>query len=131
RVDDALRDEVAVLAGRGVQAVTRGQLRHLVRDDAGLETRVEGDLLERRLDGDAHDVRTGRLVTRQLEGCERDLAGLDERDATTGRAPLPRGCLVGAGGALDAGLALLQLALGGRARLDDGHAAGELGEALL
>ena len=45
-----------------------GQLGDAVRDHARLETRVEGDLLERRLDGDPHDVGAGRLVARELEG---------------------------------------------------------------
>src|SRR5690606_15781466 len=53
------------------------------------------------------------------------------RDATTGDdALLDRGLRV-ADGVLDAVLALLELDLGGRTRLDDGDAAGELGEALL
>ena len=62
---------------------------------------------------------------------ERDLAGLDERDATTGDDALFDGGLRVANGVLDAVLALLELDLGRRARLDDGDAAGELGEALL
>src|SRR5215207_9084765 len=107
RVDDALREQVAVLAGRGVQAVAVGQARDGVRDDARLETRVESDLLERRLDRDLHDVGTGRLVARELEGRERLRA------------------------VLDAVLALLELDLGGRTRLDDGDATRELGEAFL
>src|SRR5690606_13320705 len=92
---------------------------------------VEGDLLQRGLDRDADDVRTGRLVAVQLEGVERLRAGLDEGDTTTGDDALLDGGLRVADGVLDAVLALLELDLGGRARLDDGHAAGELGEALL
>src|SRR5690606_29949220 len=130
-VDDALREEVAVLTGRGVEAVPRGQLRDLVRDDARLQTGVQRDLLERSLDGHLDDVRAGRLVALELEVRERGLARLDERDATTGDDALLDGRLRVADGVLDAVLALLELDLGRRARLDDGHAAGELGEALL
>src|SRR5690606_30929739 len=54
-----------------------------------------------------------------------------ERDATTGDDALLDGRLRVADGVLDAVLALLELDLGGRTRLDDGDAAGELGEALL
>src|SRR5690606_19531526 len=50
---------------------------------------------------------------------------------TTGDDALLDGCLRVADGVLDAVLALLELDLGGRTRLDDGDAAGELGEALL
>ena len=59
------------------------------------------------------------------------LTGLDESHATTGDDALLDGGLGVAHGVLDAVLALLELDLGGRARLDDGDAAGELGEALL
>ena len=59
------------------------------------------------------------------------LGGLDQRDAATGDDALLDGRLGVADGVLDAVLALLELDLGGRARLDDGDAAGELGEALL
>src|SRR3954469_5672206 len=52
RVDDAGRDEVDVLAGRGVEAPTRLEVRDLLRDDATLEAGVDRDLLERGLDGD-------------------------------------------------------------------------------
>ena len=57
--------------------------------------------------------------------------GLDERHATAGDDALLDGSLRVADGVLDAVLALLELDLGGRADLDDGHAAGQLGQALL
>jgi hypothetical protein len=52
-------------------------------------------------------------------------------DATTGDDALFDGSLRVADGVLNAVLALLELDLGGRARLDDGDATGELREALL
>ena len=54
-----------------------------------------------------------------------------QRDATTGDDALLDGRLGVAHGVLDAVLVLLELDLGGRADLDDGDAAGQLGEALL
>src|SRR5690606_17595322 len=131
RVADARGEHVDVLAGGRVEALADGQVAHLVDHDARLEARVERDLLERRVDRDLDDVRTGRLVAVQRELLERRLAGLDERDATTGDDALLAGRLRVADGVLDAVLALLELDLGGRARLDDGDAARELGEALL
>src|SRR5439155_5476984 len=62
---------------------------------------------------------------------ERRLAGLHQRDATTRDDALLDGRLRVAYGVLDAVLALLQLDLGGRADLDDGNAAGQLGQPLL
>src|SRR5688572_22719086 len=130
RVDDAGRDQVHVLAGGGVEAPAGVRVAHLLRDDAALEAGVDRDLLQRRLERDAHDVGTGRLVTLELELVERG-RGLRESDATTGDDALLDGGLGVAHRVLDAVLALLELDLGGRARLDDGDAAGELREALL
>src|SRR5204862_2328190 len=73
----------------------------------------------------------GRLVARQVQLVERRLAGLHQRDATTRDDALLDGRLRVAYGVLDAVLALLQLDLGGRADLDDGNAAGQLGQPLL
>src|SRR5690606_13881737 len=102
-----------------------------LHDDAALVPGVDRDLLKRGLDRRGHELGARRLVVLELELLERLLAGLDERDATTGDdALLDRGLRV-ADGVLDAVLALLELDLGGRTRLDDGDAAGELGEALL
>src|SRR5690606_17330719 len=120
-----------VLAGGGVEALARGQVADLLRDDATLEAGVDRDLLERRVRGDPDDVRTGGLVTLELEVAEGLQGGLDEGDATTGDDPLLLGGLGVADRVLDAVLALLELDLGGRTRLEDGDAAGELGEALL
>src|SRR4029078_7553229 len=67
----------------------------------------------------------------QLELLERSLAGLDQCDATAGDDALFDGSLRVADGVLDAVLALLELDLGSRTDLDDGDAAGELGQTLL
>src|SRR5690606_503284 len=129
---DPGRQEVLVVAGGGVEALARGEVADLLRHDAALEAGVDGDLLERGVDGHLDDVRAGRLVTREAEvALEGVLGGLDEGDATTGDDALLLGGLGVADRVLDAVLALLELHLGGRARLEDGDAAGELGEALL
>src|SRR3954452_19885960 len=105
-VDDPAGDEVHVLAGGGVEAPAGVGVADLLRDDATLEAGVDGDLLQRRLERDAHDVGTGRLVTLQLELVERDGRGLRESDATTGDDALLDGGLGVADGVLDAVLAL-------------------------
>src|SRR6185369_9179919 len=107
------------------------QVAHLLRHDAALEAGVDRDLLERSLGRDANDVRTGGLVTVQLDLLERGVGRLDEGDAATGDDALLDGSLRVANGVLDAVLALLELDLGGRADLDHRDAAGQLGQPLL
>src|SRR5690606_25565956 len=101
------------------------------RHDAALEAGVDGDLLQRSLDGQLDDVGTGGLVVGDLELLERGRAGLDEGHAAAGDDALLDGRLGVADGVLDAVLALLELHLGGRTDLDDRDAAGELGQPLL
>src|SRR5262249_2529123 len=131
RVDDAGLEHVDVVAAGGVQPVTRLEVAHLLDHDAALEARVDGDLPQRRVERHLDDVHAGLLVTRELELVERGLAGLHQRDATTGDDALLDGRLRVAHRVLDAVLALLQLDLGGRADLDDRNAAGQLGQTLL
>src|SRR5207253_114086 len=83
RVDDALGDHVHVLTGRGVEAVTDGQVADLLDDDSAFEATVDRDLLQRGLKGQLHDRGTRGLVTFELKLLE-DVARLDERDAATG-----------------------------------------------
>ena len=102
----------------------------LLRDDTALEAGVHGDLTQRGLRGGEHDVRADHLVVVQalhLGG----LGGLQQCDTAAGHDALLNRGLGVADGVLDAVLALLQLHLGGGADLDDGHAAGQLREALL
>src|SRR5665647_938620 len=58
RVDDALGDQVDVLAVGRVQTPAGGQVADLLGHDATLKTTVDGDLLEGSLGRDANDVRT-------------------------------------------------------------------------
>src|SRR4051794_10251057 len=131
RVDDARGQQVDVLAGRGVEAVTRFEVAHLLHHDATLEAGVHGDLAQRGVERELDDLRAGCLVADQVQLLERGLAGLHQGDATTGHDALLDGRLRVANGVLDAVLALLELDLGGRADLDDRNATGQLGQALL
>jgi len=77
---------------------------------------------------------TWRRWPRHLERLrEREHLGLgtEQRDATTGHHALLDRSLGGLHRVLDAVLLLLELHLGGCTDLDDGHAAGQLREALL
>ncbi|EME62236.1 DNA polymerase II large subunit [Rhodococcus ruber BKS 20-38] len=130
RIVDAGAQQVLILAGGGVEAVAGGQVAHLLGDDAGLEAGVEGDLLQRSLEGDLDDVGTGGLVTLELQVVQ-NRGGLQQRDAAAGDDALLDRSLGVADGILDAVLALLELDLGGGTGLDDRDTAGQLGQALL
>src|SRR5674476_468536 len=66
-VDDALGDEVDILAVGRVQTPAGRQVADLLGHDATLETTVDSDLFERSLGRDANDVRTRGLVAFELE----------------------------------------------------------------
>src|SRR5215468_1108534 len=130
-VDDAGLEHIGVLAGRGVQALPAGQRLDLLDHHAAFEAGVHRDLLERLFHRAAHDRRTGGLVARQVQLLEGTPARLQQRDAAAGHDTLLDRGLGVAHRVLDAVLALLQLDLGGRPRLDDRDAAGQLGQPLL
>src|SRR5664280_2827348 len=130
-VDDALGDEVDILSVGRVETPAGRQVADLLGHDATLETTVDSDLFERSLGRDANDVRTRGLVALKRELDERSVGGLYQGHATTGDDALLDCSLRIADSVLDAVLALLELDLRGRARLDDSNATGKLGEALL
>src|SRR5262249_35722465 len=99
-------------------------------DDRALLAGVGGDLAEGLLDGAADDVDAEALLVADLELLQRGL-GADERHAAAGDDALLHGRAGRVERVLDAGLLLLHLGLGGRADLDHGDAADELGQALL
>ena len=107
------------------------EVAHLLDHDAAFEAGVDRDLLERCLERDLDDASASGLVTFEVELLERGATGLQQRDATTGDDALFDSSLRVANGVFDAVLALLELDLSGRAGLDDGNAAGQLGQPLL
>src|SRR3954447_21616398 len=130
RVGNAGLQQVLVLTAGGVEAGACGRVANLLGDNAGLQARVEGDLLQRGLEGDANDVRTRGLVTGELQLLQRR-GRLQQSHAATGDDALLDGGLGVADRVLDAVLALLELHLGGGAGLDHRNTAGQLGQALL
>jgi hypothetical protein len=120
-----------VLAGGGVVAV-----RCLLGRDLGwttIEPSTPALLAIWRsglLEGAADDVDAdGGLVALELSFSS--ASGAQQGDAAAGDDALLDGRAGGVQGVLDAGLLLLHLGLGGGADVDDGHAAGQLGQALL
>ena len=131
RIDDALRDEVAVLAGRRVVAVAFAKRFDRVHDDAALLPGIFGDLAERLFDRAPHDVEADQLVA--MSGSDRRARDLriEQRDAAAGNDSLFHGRAGRVHGVLDARLLLFQFGLGRGADLDDGNAAGQFRQPLL
>src|SRR6266487_2530192 len=112
RVDDARLEHADVLAGRGVQAVTRVEPADLLDNHTALEAGVHRDLLQRLFKRTPHDLRAGRLVAGQVQLLERDAASLQQRHSAAGHDALFDGRFGVAHRVLEAVLALLQLDLG-------------------
>ena len=124
--------QVLELAGGGVEADGAGLPLDLRHDDGALETGVVGDEPGRRLEGLVDGPGTGGLVALEaLDQVADGGAGPEQGDAATGDDTLLDGGPGGRQRVLDAVLLLLELHLGGGADLDDGHAAGQLGQPLL
>src|SRR6185503_18893226 len=102
----------------------------LVHHDRAFHAAVLRDLTQRLLDRAADDVDAELLLRRDLELLERRQRA-DERHAAARDDALLDGRAGRMQRVLDASLLLLHLGLGGRADLDHGDAADELGEALL
>src|SRR3954449_181889 len=131
RVDNAGLDEVDVLTGGGVEAVTLGQFAHLADDDIPLVTGVLRDPAQRLDQSRTDDGHADRLVTGKpavTVECAED--GHECSAAAGDDAFLDRGA-GGGDGVLEAVLLLLQLHLGRGTDADDADTAGQLGQPLL
>src|SRR5438477_2907676 len=131
-VDDALGDEIDVLAVLGVEAVrVLVLLEDLADDDRPVFARIDGDLARRPGERLAHDLDAGFLVVVLRAYLLQYVAGAQECDATAWQDAF-LDC--GAGRVhrvVDAILAFLHLDLAGPADADHGNAAGELRQPLL
>src|SRR5688500_15186207 len=131
RVEDALFQHVAVLAGARVVAI--GALARLdgVQDNRGIFASVLDDLTERLFDGARQDTNADRLVFVRtfelLEGLQR----ADQRNAAARDHAFFNGGTGRVQRVFDAGLLLFHFDLGGSADLDHGNTAGELRNTLL
>src|SRR6266545_4600844 len=85
-------DQVAVLAGVGVEAVADTELADLGGDDVAVFAAVLGDPAQRLVGGLAHDAYADRLVTIEAEVVRQHRHGVDQGRPTTGHdALLDRG----------------------------------------
>ena len=131
RVQNAHRQHVAVFAGGGVVALVAFEALRLVQHHGALDPGIGRDLRQRRVHGPGGDGDAHVLILVVALHLGHGAHGAHQGDPAAGHnAFLDRG----AGGVqrvFHAGLLLLHLHLGGGADLDDGHAAGQLGQALL
>ena len=127
RVHDALGDQVAELAGRGIVALA-GPL-DLFDDDRAFDTGVVRDLAGRLFESAADDVHADLLIAFELEFIQGG-DDLDQGGAAAGDDAFFDRRAGGRKGVFDAVLLLFEFSLGGRADLNDGDAAGELRQTL-
>src|SRR5271165_165076 len=132
RVDHTGLDKVLDLAAQGVEAVVALGRLDLAHKHRPFEPGVEGDPAQGLFQRSRDDPGTGGLVAGERPGQLVDgAAGPDEGGPASGHDPLVDGRPGGRESVFDAVLLLLELDLGGRADLDDRHAAGQLGQPLL
>ena len=130
-VDDAGLDHVAELAGFRVEAeVVVLRFADAADDDRAFLSGVLGDLAHGLFEGALHDVDADGFVIFELELVERGDAA-KQRHAAAGNDAFLHGRAGGVHGVFDASLLFLQLGFGGGADFDNGHAADQLGQALL
>src|SRR5256714_13629169 len=131
RVDDALLDHVAVLAGVRVEAkvVVLG-LADFADDYRAFMSGVVSDLAGRLFESALHDADAHGFVIVQLELVDGPEAAQQRRAASRNNAFLD-GRAGGVHSILNASLLLFQLGFGGCADFNDGDAADQLGKALL
>jgi hypothetical protein len=129
-VDDAGGDEVFELACGDVVAFATFAVFDVFDDESAFDAGVRGERAEGSFDGAADDVCAGGFVTFELEAVE-GLLSAEESGTAAGDDAFFDGSAGGVEGVFDAGLLFLHFGFGGGTDVDDGDAAGELGEALL
>ena len=132
RVQDALRQQVTVLAGRGIVAVAVGQVGDAGDHDGTVEAGVVGDPVGRTAQCACQGLDAHGLIAVEALGEDVELLGdLDQDGTATGDHAFLGGRAGGVDGVLDAQLALVDLGLGGTTGTDDGDTSGQLGQTLL
>src|SRR5579871_1990552 len=131
RVDDAGLDQVFELAGlRVVAEVGFLVVANTADNNCAFFAGVADDLAQRLFERAAHDVAADLLIAFQLQRVD-GVAAAHQSHAASGHDAFLDGRASGVHRVLNAGLLLLHLGLGGRADLDDGHAADQLRQPLL
>src|SRR6266436_4308199 len=131
-IDDALGDEIDVLAVLGVEAVrVLVLLKDLADDDRSVFARIDGDLACRPGERLSHDVDAGFLVVVLRAYLLQYLGGAQECDAAAWQDAFLDCGTGGVHRVVDAILALLHLDLGSPADADHCNAAGEFRQPFL
>ena len=130
RVNDAGSNEIDVLAGGCIEALTCRKLGNLGDHDIALLTCVLGDPAQRLNSRATNDADAGCLIASETEVVLENNDSLHECAATAGDDALFDCGARRGDGVLNTVLLLLELNLGVCANLDDDNATAELGQAL-
>ena len=130
-VQNAQLDQVAILAVGGVVAKVAFAFQHLVHDHAGFVTGVDDDFAQGRFNGLEHELDAGVLVGVGAFDVASGLTGAQQGHAAASDDAFFHGSAGGVQGVFHTGFLFFHFHFGGSAYLDDGHAAGEFGHALL
>ena len=131
RVDDTRGEQVLVNLSAGVEAEVVLAFHHLVDNDRAFQAGVLNDLAQGLFQGALDDGDTRGLVLVVTLHLLDGLDGADETDTAAGDDTLFDGSAGGVQSVLDAVFLLLHLDLRGGTHVDDCHATGQLGQALL
>src|SRR5699024_6266619 len=124
-------DHVTVLAGGGVVAMIARLGAHFIDHHGRFGAAVVHDLAQRLFEGPTQDANAGFLViVLALDVADR-FERAQQRDPAAGDDAFFDGGTRGVQRVFDAGLLFLHLDFGGSTDLDQGHAAGQLGDPLL
>ena len=123
-------DEVFVLAGADVVTLVAFALLDFLHDNGAFHAGVSRQGAQRLFNGALDNVHADLLVAAQLQGFQGGQAA-QQGDAASGNNAFFHGRAGGVEGVFHAGFLFLHFRLGGGADVDDGHAAGQLGQALL
>src|ERR1700719_2517235 len=131
RIDDAALDQVAELTGIRIEAeVFVLGFAHAAHHQRAFMPGILGDLAQGFFEGALYDIYTGGLIVVELELLEGRQTAQEDSAAAGDNTFLDRSAS-GVHGVLDAGFLFFQFGFGCGTDLDDGHAADELGQALL
>ena len=131
RIDHAGSNEVAVLVLVGIIALVFAfEVLHAVDDNGAIDAGILGNRPQREVENVADDFRAVLFVTFEAELVQGAFAA-NQSHAAAGDNTLFQGCLGGAFGVFQQGLAFLHFGFGCRTAVDLSNATGQLGQAFL
>src|SRR5690606_35557831 len=130
-IQNALLNQIAVLAGGSVVAEVAFALFHAVHDHAGLVTSVGNDGAQRSFNSTQDQLDASVLVDINALQAFDSLLGADQSNATAGNNTFFHSSTRGVQSVFHTSLLFLHFHFGGSTDADNGNTAGQLGDALL